>query len=247
MRLPLVSLLSALLLGAVGCNGSDLERGADASGEEPGNPGNPNGDPDDTDPGLDGGHFDLDTSSQVYPFDAGTTDHHVHEYDDIHNVLAVDFFDMLDAGFTEIAANVAPTQEFYVIIGNAQLSPMVALEINGAALDVVSYQQTVIDFQNGVPSLLPYTLAGGGVRLDSLRLVFDPDAILNGGLVATETGCVRTNDRGLYGEYRNGALVVQLLDKATATIDPVTNTATANGGLLWEATVFWHKPQASCL
>jgi hypothetical protein len=231
------------LLTALGCNDSELATGdADSS-----QPGNPNGDPDDTDPGLEGGHFDLDTASGYYDFDHGTTDHHVHRYDDVYNVLSVDFFDMLDAGFTEIASNVAPAQELYVIVGNAQLSPMVTLEINGTAFDVGSYQQKVIDFKNGASSLETYSLAGGGSRLTSLRLVFDPGAIVNGGLVATETACVRENDPGLYGEYRNGALLVQILDKATATIDPVTNTATANGALLWEATVFWHKPQASCL
>jgi hypothetical protein len=197
------------------------------------------------DPGLDGGHFDLDTSSQVYSLSAGRTDHHVHEYDDKHNVNHVDFFNLLDSGFTKISDNVGPTQSFVIIVANAQLSPGAILEINGTDYTVVDYQKKVEDFRNGAQTLTAFSLISAN-PLSSLKMKFKADALKSGGLIPTQTGCVVKNDPGANGEYRNGALTIQILDSAVAKIDAVTKTAAVNGGLLWEATIFWHKSGAGC-
>ncbi|MEQ1877660.1 MAG: hypothetical protein ABL958_13530 [Bdellovibrionia bacterium] len=194
---------------------------------------------DPNDPGLDGGHFDLDTSSSIYPLGNGRTDHHVHEYDDRHNVASVDFFNLLDGGFTEISSKVSAGQEFIIIVANAQLSTGTYLEINGSTTRSTVYQTRVDDYRAGAP-LTKYTLA----TLTSFKLKFDANAITGGGLIPTQTSCVVGNDAGAKGEYRNGALTIQILDAATAQLSPTTKTATA--GLLWEATVFWHKQGAGC-
>lgn len=235
---PLALIVASAL--AVGCNDSSLVTGK--GGSSPDSPGTPTP----TDPGLQGGHFDLDTSSQYYAFGQGTTDHHVHRYDDIYDVTAVDFFNMLDPAFTQIASRVAPTQAFYIVVANAQLSPDARLEINGVPWDVAAWQQKVIAFREGTGTLDSFTLAGAN-PLGSLRMVMDANAILTGGLVPTQTGCVRQNKVGAHGEWRDGALTVQLLDASQAVIDPVTNAAAANGGLLWESTIFWHEQGAPCL
>ncbi len=109
----------------------------------------------------------------------------------------------------------------------------------------------VTDYQNQVDDLLSknqlpqvYELSGplnsADQILSSLKVIFPKDVIAQGGLIGTETGCVRKNDPGKLGEYRNGAMVIQLLDAAKAKIDPMTKVATSDGGLLWEATVFYH-------
>src|SRR4051812_9747117 len=52
--------------------------------------------------GILNGHFDLDTSRQVFPFSKGTTDHHVHEYDKLYKTTSIDFFNLIDRGFDQI-------------------------------------------------------------------------------------------------------------------------------------------------
>ena len=59
----------------------------------------PDEDPGEVPGGLTGGHFDLDTSSQVYPFDAGHTNKHIHAYDDMFGLTYADFFNLQDDGF----------------------------------------------------------------------------------------------------------------------------------------------------
>lgn len=225
------------------CSGVNFAKLSDTAAERVGDGDEGDATDDPNDPGLDGGHFDLDTSSQVYGFSAGRTDHHVHEYDDKHNVNYVDFFNLLDSGFTKISDKVGSTQKFIIIVANAQLSPGAILEINGTKYPVVDYQKLVENFRTGTAPLTEFTLAGSN-PLASLKMKFKADALSSGGLIPTQTGCVVKNDSGATGEYRNGALVIQILDSSTATIDP--STKVASRGLLWEATVFWHKEGAGC-
>jgi hypothetical protein len=190
------------------------------------------------DPGLKGGHFDLDTSHEVYAFDQGTTDHHEHEYDDKYGVNSVDFYNLLQKDFTKITDRVAAGQEFIVIVANADLSPGAVLEFNGEAKPVVAYQQRVDNFIKGDSlALATYTLE----TLKSFKLKFATNNLGDGILVPTETKCVRQNNASARGEYRNGALTIQILEKSSAQIDGQLRVAKPNGGLLWEATVFWHR------
>lgn len=195
--------------------------------------------------GLAGGHFDLDTSSQVYANGAGQTDHHVHAYDDRYNVTYADFFNLADKKLKTIQSLVPQDTRFIILIANAQLSPKGVLNINGQAQTVGDYQSKVDAYIAGNTAALPvYTLNGSSdVKLTALGIGFSADSILNGGLIGTETSCVVSNDFGKLGEYRNGALTLQAIDVAQLKINPATKTADFSGGLIWEATLFYHWDQ----
>lgn len=224
--------------------------------------------------GLIGGHFDLDTSSQIYAFSGGSTDGHVHEWDDKHDLTTVDFFALPDGDGNPLHeindnANAVGNDELFLLtVANSELSPGGVLEINGTSLSVVNYHgllnrylsggmaagESFPVYKLGVPT--PAQAASGVVQLISLKLSFDAFAILSGDLIPTETGCVRGNDAGAKGEYRNGALMIQALDASnisagfkldvptqryvagSTAIHAVHGYATDN--LLWESTIFWH-------
>ena len=234
-------------------------------------PPNPVLDPDD--PGLLGGHFDLDTSSQIYPFSGGDTDGHVHEWDDKFEATTIDYFDIKGGNGNPLyeishpGGGIHPTDIFILTVANSDLSPGGVLEINGKSLSVSDYEAVLNRYLSG--TMLPgetfprYKMtppnaaqkAAGIEKLDSLKLSFDAFAILSGDIIPSETGCVRDNDAGALGEYRNGALMIQALD-GSDTSDFVFNAVTqqyetsstainaahgyATDGLFWETTVFWH-------
>lgn len=188
--------------------------------------------------GLDGGHFDLDTASQVYPFYHGKTNHHEHEYDDKHDVKEVDFFNLLNGSFTEVSERIALAQEFVVIVANAELSPGVIIEINDESMLATEYQKRVRLFENGDTSALQtFSL----YDLKNLKVKFSSINLMDNILVATSTKCVVSNVPGAHGEYRNGAFLIQILDKNLAKISSQYHSALPDGGLLWEATLFWHR------
>lgn len=178
--------------------------------------------------GLIGGHFDLDTSSKIYDIDKGKTDHHIHEYDKKYNVTHVDFFDMYDQKLGEIYEHISPDKQFALIIANSSLSPGVVLEINGLQQLAITYENAIKDYIVN-PSLVPkvYTLSGAsGAQLNSLKFFVDVNAIANGDLIPTATGCVRKNNLGENGEYRSGALTIQAVDINNVEFDLDKSVAT---------------------
>jgi Tfp pilus tip-associated adhesin PilY1 len=63
--------------------------------------------------GVAGGHFDVDTASFIAPINAGTTDGHVHQYDDKYDVVGVDYFKFLEAQLHNINRDISdPDQRF---------------------------------------------------------------------------------------------------------------------------------------
>ena len=236
------------------------------------------------DPGLKGGHFDVDTSHKFYVFDEGATDKHVHEWDDKYDSTTINYFDILGDFFDiDKFVNAIPDHDmhFFITISNAVLNPAGVMEINGASFGVVPYFELQTRFLKGtlaahesfpIYKLNPPTeaeAAAGVVQLSSLKITFDSFAILKGELIGTNTGCVKGNNPGALGEYRNGALTLQAADAtgfagftydALADVYVAANTALdgthqyvkiapdkITGGkkeydesLLWESTVFWH-------
>ncbi len=195
--------------------------------------------------GLHGGHFDLDTSHKVYPLSAGTTDHHVHEYDDKYHTNTMNFFGLADPKFGEIQELIPdPQQRFVLIVSNAELSKSGMLQINNNVLNVLDYQNASRSKLQSGGSLQVFTLGvpqvAGDQQLSSFKLAFPVDAIASGGIIPTATGCVRKNEPGAKGEYRNGALVVQAVRADAVDLDPSLGVARSSSDLLWEATVFWH-------
>ena len=226
------------------------------------------------DPGLLGGHFDLDTASSLYPFGDGDTDGHVHEWDDKHDLTTINFMDLVDGKgkplfeINNATKGVDPNSIFMLSVANTELSPGGVLEINGTSMSVSRYREILdryVQGNNDPDEVFPRfklnqptaTEAAAGVQqLFSLKLSFDAYAILSGDLIPTETGCVRGNDPGPQGQYRNGALMLQALDASNVgagfthdeNIGQYVAGSTAlhatlgyaTKGMFWESTVFWH-------
>ncbi|MCZ6444717.1 MAG: PilC/PilY family type IV pilus protein, partial [Planctomycetota bacterium] len=230
------------------------------------------------DPGLVGGHFDLDTSTQIYPLDgSGTTNKHTHEWDDKTGLTGVDYFNIVEcslkAGKGELSPCVEdpallttdpdydqinttitdPTQQFIVIVANDHLSTGGVMEINSTSLSVLTYGSLISDAVAGTGNLPVYQMGAnppdGVQQLTSLKMNFNALAILQGGLIGTRTGCVKHNDPGPSGEYRNGALTVQAIAwDGSKTVAQLIHDSHhyAESDLLWEATIFWHWNAGEC-
>lgn len=199
--------------------------------------------------GLRGGHFDVDTSSFIAPLAKGSTDGHVHAFDNKYNTDVVDFFNLPDEKLHNIAADIAgPGVKFKLIVVNADLTPDARLSINTApgtgGVPGTTYDDTP------VASLPVYSLGGvpGTTKLENLAFFFESNAITGAGLIPTNTGDVRKNVPGKNGEWRNGAFTIQAVRVNDDGSDAFgTNPSLSAGdhgpaisGLLWEATVFWH-------
>ena len=216
-------------------------------------PNDPNDDDPNTSEGLLGGHFDADTSSFISPIGNGSTDKHIHEYDDDYQVTGVDFFNMFNSGLHTIDTDITdPDQPFRLIVLNANLSVSGRLTINNTydPLDYATWQPITI-YDNTTDSNLPiYSLSGanGTTQLSQAGIYFHPLAIVNGGLHPSKTGCVKDNELGPNDEWRNGAVTIQAIsvnpDGSPAyTLDGSMSNGghgAAASGLLWELTLFWH-------
>jgi hypothetical protein len=190
--------------------------------------------------GVPGGHFDLDTATQTYAFNAGTTTRHVHEYDDKYNVTGVDYFKLLDADFTEPTEVLAPDQTFKIIVANAQLSPGARIAINGQSYAVTDWEKRT---QSGDLPVFSLSGVAGTQKLTALTLTFDAQKPISSQLIPTVTDLVRKNAPGPGQTYRAGALTIQMIDAKSGQIDPALGVAKIGvPGMLWESTVFWHKP-----
>lgn len=192
--------------------------------------------------GLFGGHFDVDTSSFVAKIGHGTTDGHVHEYDDIYDVQGIDCFDLLDSKLHNIDDDISDTTQMFVLnLVNKGLSTGARISINQAydPDNPATYSSTV-------PKTV-YSLDGttSSKPLYSFGIWFHSMAILDGGLVKAETKDVRANDPGPNGEHRAGALTIQALkineDGSRAYTLGANGAATS--GLLWECTLFYHRTE----
>ncbi len=208
--------------------------------------------------GLLGGHFDLDTSSYISqwyvgPRDKGSTDGHVHEYDDLYSVVGMNAFNIPDQNLHDISTDVPAKAKFKLIIANADLSPGGRLVINDDYYRGVPETWTdVMDYDNTSLADLPiYSFDGadGTVQLSELGIYFEISTIMRYRLHPTQTKNVKENFVGRHGEWRNGALTIQAVEvNADGTDNFTTNQSYSNGGvqgvatsgLLWEATIFWH-------
>lgn len=209
-------------------------------------------------PGLAGGHIDVDTAHLIYAAGKGTTNAHVHAYDDKYNVTYVNLMNFLDTKLEEMGKRIPNGVRFKIIVGNPDLSPGGRLSINKTynASDPSTYVK-VTDYSNvAVPGLNIYSMDGvsGTTKLSTMVVNFQGDSVSGSGtsisgLIGTNTGAVRSNKPGPNGEYRNGALVIQAVRvNADGTDAFTTNIAQTKGGvhgvaasgLLWECTLFWH-------
>lgn len=195
-------------------------------------------------PGLANGHFDWDTSVGALQCSGSTRCSgrfkHTHEFDDVYDVTAVDALAGV-GGHARPATYISPSTPFKILVVNADLSPGVWLTVNGQDFDGTEWDDVSLAAQT------TYSLGGvaGTTRLDSLWVNYDPDSIANCELLPNIPKAVSDNALGIEGEWRAGALTVQLVAASA-----VQKGGTSNGdhdavpsqaqGLLWETSSFWH-------
>jgi hypothetical protein len=178
-------------------------------------------------PGLAGGHFDFDTDNKW----GGSTDAHEHEYDDKTDRTYADFFDTDAPGSTKLFSlgeyGISGNQELIVLLANADLSPGAIIQIGKHTWNAVEYQrmihQALLNWDGKSvlrsPEDVPLVVTPNGLKANggTLRIAFDEMAIVEGGLHPTQTGCVKSNASLSHltnGRWRNGALIMQLIDRA---------------------------------
>ena len=193
--------------------------------------------------GFQGGHIDVDTdypnagACDLVGADGkalfrncdgigGKTVKHTHQYDKKTGRVYVDYLDHGSAatGHVELDDSrlIDPDAEWIVVIANADLSPGSVLILDDREYNVVEYQAMIhnkLREWNGVTPLgdddnrLIFSTQN---LLDSgatVRNRFDDMAILAGGLHPTNTQCVNKTDSTTNARYRNGALVIQAINR----------------------------------
>ena len=220
--------------------------------------------------GLQGGHMDVDTDLEL----GGGTDSHQHEFDDKYDITYIDYFDMLGGDQVD-SAGLDVNAQFVAVLANADLSSGGELTIGTKEWDVVDYQemiqQRLLNYDGTDASTLVdetgaslvFTLQEIVDAAGTLRTSFKDRAIISGGLLGSNTGCVKGNiGWAETGRWRNGALTLHLIQ-----LDTIGNGNAANNswlaqtpgdlvdgmvgggiianpdntaGFLYESTVFWH-------
>jgi hypothetical protein len=176
--------------------------------------------------GLSAGHIDVDTDGDpLGGGQGGGTDGSVHEYDNKIDRTYIDYFDIYPEPGTKLRnvteVDIPTAEEFIFLVANADWSPGATLTINTKDYNVVAYQRMIhkalanwngsspLKDPDGYPlvmSIDSITTAGG-----TLRTTFDSTALLSGGLLPTNTGCVNQTNSITNGRWRNGALIIQLV------------------------------------
>ena len=200
-----------------------------------------------------GGHVDVDTSTSIAPVGSGDTDAHQHGYDDKLAVTGVDLLDMKDAKTSPLPDVLAKDQAFKLVIANADLSDGARLVINETYddEDYTTWTKATAYDDTPIADLTVWSLDGvaGTTKLEKAGVYFHALAIPLDQVHNSSTGCVKANDPGVAGEWRNGALTIQALavdsdgNDAFKT-DPSLSAGGVQGvatkGLLWEMTLFHH-------
>lgn len=202
--------------------------------------------------GVANGHFDFD----VYHGVNMASFKHVHQYDDKYDVVGANFLNASDPTFnlanTSIAGNrVTSSSQFFVLVGNGDLSPGVTLTVGGK--DHKAYE-----FPNkfdGTQSIFN----ASSVKLFQFRMPQDAfeakdwgTGVVRAGLHPTATGCVKNypSTPGAEGEIHNGALTVWIV-KAGAPASAIALNVPGkpekgykvidDKWVLKKYTVFWHN------
>jgi hypothetical protein len=164
-----------------------------------------------------------------------------------------------------------PVLKFKVLMANQAYSPAVTFTLTDSG---ATYDAKAFAFQNTAgltaASLHTYRLgpASDTGALTALQLNMPLDAfkskdwgttVTRAGLHPTKADCVYNNPRlGPLGEWRNGALTIQLIDPSVADSDIQLNVtghpelgyrlraSSMKAKLIAEYTIFWHHPNNLC-
>jgi hypothetical protein len=186
-----------------------------------------------SDPGVAGGHFDVDIYYPVCATKKGTTTcswddrQHFHQYDDKFDVTGVNMLNASSTTLNLVNAIASTSTPFRVLVMNQYLNPAVTLSVGGAAhVNVKTYGG--IPSQTNAATLLAslpvYTRANIGTLEFNMPVdTFTPknwwgNGDVRSGLHPTSTGCVNGMSStdldptpGIQGERHNGALTIQLI------------------------------------
>ncbi len=198
-----------------------------------------------TDPGTEVGgiacgHFDVDATnpSSTWINNNG----HQHEYDDDHATTNVNLFNMLENNMVNIQNKITdPNKKFVIMITNADLSTEAQIKINGVTTNALIYQQNMLQSLNSQSPLQTYSLGAGvagATQLTELKVGFPTNVIALSGIYGTTPDKVKNNVLGANGQYRNGALVLQLID--AAYVNAILYTST-------HANIDWENPNQTGL
>lgn len=215
------------------------------------------------DVGVSGGHFDVDL------YYGPTFDYHTHEYDDKYDVTGVNFLNASDPGKNVSNAYgtnaFTATTPFKILIANQRLSPAVKFSFGGnpyvPVYDLVTSvgltMATQPTFTVATVSTLKYNMPKNAFEAKDWGT-----GEIRSGLVPTQTRCVKGQAPGVLGpngEYRNGALVFQLVraDTPDSAVQLAKGTdqrfgyrlndASRTTYLLAEWSTFWHHPNGFCM
>jgi hypothetical protein len=218
-----------------------------------------------TDLGVSGGHFDVDI------YKNGSSQRHVHEYDDKFNVTGVNFLAPSDAGFKLSTVIPSTTTTFKVLAINQYLNPASQIKLGtGAYQSVKTFQgqasATTADFVTSLPVYSRSNVANFVWKLptDAFKSKdwWQDGGTPRAGLIPTQTSCVKSGPYstvGKNGEIYNGAFTLQIIKPDTPATALELNYPAGGAKYGWrvrsaqratyvlaEYTTFWHHPNGRC-
>jgi hypothetical protein len=190
--------------------------------------------------GIEGGHIDVDvdriygdsTDKHVHEYDDKTGRTYINFFDmNASQGLGYDDVSAIDE------SKLTHENLFIAVIANADFSKGSTFSLGNNSWNVVEYQKMIqqkLEAWDGVSDLvddagdsllfklsdnkmsLSYKLAGADDYVEKggeMQHTFYSNAIINGGLHPTNTGCIKANDdAGNTTRWRNGSLVTHILD-----------------------------------
>lgn len=185
-------------------------------------------------------------SSKVFDYHKGQVDF---ESLNIQETFNLGYFDLLksaDPRLRQLMDRIPFESSFYIILVNGQNYLDMSLWINSIKIPLNIYSENSKLFAEGHLRNWPvYSLSGlkNTKKLNQLAIDFGP-SIHN--LSKTQLSCARLNTPGPKGEYRNGALVLQIVNSSAMSFDTITKTAGKTAHMFAEVTIFQEDPLGLC-
>jgi Neisseria PilC beta-propeller domain len=226
--------------------------------------------------GLTGGHFDADVFNDFTGIlglnSNGSGTGHIHQYSDLYAATGINYLAAANSVMTltdtatsksKLPAFDLTGEKFFVIVANADQSPLVSIRLNNNAFTAPTYPNAILPAQRTLFSL---------ADLKTFSVDMPRNALSLGGLFPTRYDCVtgavapqtvtgftakqQVGDTpGKLGEWRNGALSIQILKAST----PANAIRLNVGGkpekgyvvtdaqyLLREYSLYWHSNNGKC-
>lgn len=193
--------------------------------------------------------FTMTGSSLVYDYERGRVDFQTTDLMDIYEDGVIDLLKSPDPKVRALLDRVPLHGEFYLVVMNGQHSPASLIQINDDYFFARDYATRSQQFAQGLDVPFKSYSFDSNKRakpLKKLKLHLLKEAEGNGHFVYTSRNCVVENQPGPKGEYRNGALTIQLIDTSVTTFDPITFGAGKGARLLAEFSVFREHEDSGC-